>query len=155
MRTVVDGDAYRHLSGMTLSLTYPGVPSIYAGDEIGLEGSSGEGGRRTIDWDHPEKWDQSFHEEVKKLISLRRSQSALIDGGLRWLEVADDYLLFLRESAQQSLLIFISRTGVNVEIDLSHLGKTIDKTLYGVTQSGNKLIMNSAEATQGMWEIKG
>jgi hypothetical protein len=61
----------------------------------------------------------------------------------------------LRESAQQSLLIFISRTGVNVEIDLSHLGKTIDKTLYGVTQSGNKLMMNSAEATQGMWEIKG
>jgi len=155
MRTVVNGDVNRHLSGMTLALTYPGVPSIYAGDEIGLEGSSGEGGRRTIDWEHPEKWDQSFHAEVKMLISLRRSQSALIDGGLRWLEVADDYLLFMRESAEQSLLIFIARTGVSVEIDLSHLEKTIDKTLYGAAQSGKKLVINSVEATQGIWEMKG
>jgi hypothetical protein len=61
----------------------------------------------------------------------------------------------LRESAKQSLLIFISRTGVSVEIDLSHLEKTIDKTLYGAAQSGKKLVINSVEATQGIWEMKG
>ena len=88
------------------------------------------------------------------MISLRRTQSALIDGGLRWLEIEDDYLLFLRESVEQSLLIFISRTGVNIEIDLSHVGKTVDKTLYGATQSGKKLVIHSAVATQGVWEIK-
>ena len=51
MRTVVLGDRAVHLSAMALMLTYPGVPSIFAGDEIGLEGAWGEDGRRTINWE--------------------------------------------------------------------------------------------------------
>jgi alpha-glucosidase len=154
MRTVVNGDRDRHLSGMTLALTIPGVPSIYAGDEIGLEGSNGEAGRRTIDWDNQNSWDQDFLKSVKSLIQLRRTSHALINGGLRWLEIADDYLLFARESKEESLLIFISRTGVDIEIDLDGLGVKLQKTLFGVEQSGSHLRINSTTATQGIWQIK-
>ena len=153
MRTVVNGDRDRHLSGMTLALTIPGVPSIYAGDEIGLEGSNGEAGRRTIDWDNQNSWDQDFLKGVKSLIQLRRTRHALINGGLRWLEIADDYLLFARESKEESLLIFISRTGVDIEIDLDGLGVKLQKTLFGVEQSGPHLRINSTTATQGIWQI--
>ena len=55
-RTVVNGDVASHLSAMTMVLSYPGVPSIFAGDEIGLEGAWGEDGRRTINWDDPNLW---------------------------------------------------------------------------------------------------
>ena len=153
MRTVVNGDRDRHLSGMTLALTTPGVPSIYAGDEIGLEGSNGEAGRRTIDWDNQNSWDQDFLKGVKSLIQLRRTSHALINGGLRWLDIADDYLLFARESKEESLLIFISRTGVDTEIDLEGLGVKLQKTLFGVEQSGPLLRINSTTATQGIWQI--
>ena len=153
MRTVVNGDRDRHLSGMTLALTIPGVPSIYAGDEIGLEGSNGEAGRRTIDWDNQNSWDQDFLKDVKSLIQLRRTRHALINGGLRWLEIADDYLLFARESKEESLLIFISRTSVDIEIDLEAHGVKLQKTLFGVEQYGPHLRINSTTATQGIWQI--
>jgi len=67
-RTVVSGDVASHLSAMTMVLTYPGVPSIFAGDEIGLEGAWGEDGRRTINWDDRSGWDHQFMGEVKSLI---------------------------------------------------------------------------------------
>jgi len=153
MRTVVNGDPNRHLSGMALVLTYPGVPSIYAGDEIGLEGDNGEAGRRTIPWDAKNQWDNTFLESVKQLVALRRNQPALADGGLRWLEIADDYLLFARESMKQSLIVFISRTGVEVEIDLARFGFTITKTLYGASQSGSTLKISAQAATAGIWQI--
>ena len=51
-----------------MMLTYPGVPSIFAGDEIGLEGAWGEDSRRTINWDNRSEWDHEFLSEVKKLI---------------------------------------------------------------------------------------
>jgi len=153
MRTVVNGDHNRHLSGMALVLTYPGVPSIYAGDEIGLEGDNGEAGRRTIPWDTKNQWDNTFLESVKQLVALRRNQSALADGGLRWLEIADDYLLFARESKKQTLIVFISRKGVEVELDLARFGFTIAKTLYGASQSGNTLKITAQAATAGIWQI--
>jgi len=153
LRTVVNGDRDRHLSGMALSLTFPGVPSIYAGDELGLEGSFGEDGRRTINWDSAGMWDQNFLGSVKSLVEIRRTSHALVNGGLRWLEVEDDYLLFTRESANQSLLVLISRSAVEIEIDLSQYGFAIAKTLFGAEQSGNHISINSHTATQGIWVI--
>jgi alpha-glucosidase len=96
-RTVVMGDKKAHIAAMTMMLTYPGVPSIFAGDEIGLEGSWGEDARRTINWNDQSGWDIEFFSQVKELVRLRRSHDALINGGLRWVAVADDYLVYLRE----------------------------------------------------------
>ena len=42
-RTVTGRDRARHIAGATMLLSYPGVPSIFAGDEIGLEGEWGRG----------------------------------------------------------------------------------------------------------------
>jgi len=90
MRTVVLGDKGLHLTAMTLLLTYPGVPSIFAGDEIGLEGSSGEDSRRTINWEDQSSWDTAFLSEIKKLVAIRKKHDAFINGGLRWVLVEDD-----------------------------------------------------------------
>lgn len=153
MRTVVNGDTQRHLSGMALILTYPGVPSIYAGDELGLEGENGEAGRRTIAWDKCDQWDLAFLQSVKELIAIRRTNIALCDGGLRWLEISDDYLFFARESSTQTLLIFISRSAVQVDIDLEQFGFSVTRTLFGAAQSGTKISVDSQSATSGIWEV--
>jgi len=58
--------------GATLLFSYPGVPSVFAGDEIGLEGSSGEDSRRTFNWEDQSSWDLDFLSEVKELISIRK-----------------------------------------------------------------------------------
>jgi alpha-glucosidase len=153
-RTVVLGDRNAHLAAMTMLLTYPGVPSIFAGDEIGLEGSWGEDSRRTINWEDRSGWDVDFHSSVKKLINLRKKSSALINGGLRWVAVEKDYLAYLRESKDQSLLILISRSAVKAEIDLSKYGYSVAETLYGESANGDKISIISKSATEGIWLLK-
>ena len=153
-RTVVLGDVKAHSSAMTMMLTYPGVPSIFAGDEIGLEGSWGEDARRTINWDDRSAWDYEFLTEVKTLVAVRRSQDALINGGLRWVAAEDNYLVYLRESKKQSILVLISRGPINATIDLSSYGYTVDKCLYGQQVSGEIFSIKSDSAVQGVWVLK-
>jgi alpha-glucosidase len=153
-RTVVLGDRSAHEAAMTMLLTYPGVPSIFAGDEIGLEGSWGEDSRRTINWEDRSSWDLSFLDSVKKLVKLRKERDALINGGLRWVAVEKDYLAYLRESRSEAILVFISRTATKAEIDLSLYGYSVAETLYGQVSKGNKIKINSKKATQGVWLLK-
>ncbi len=153
-RTVVLGDVDAHVSAMTMMLTYPGVPSIFAGDEIGLEGSWGEDARRTINWQDRSNWDHGFMDEVRKLISLRKGQDALINGGLRWVAVEDDYLVFLRESKKQSILVMVSRGPINATIDLSSFGYQVTQTLYGEEVKGEIFSIKSHSSTRGIWVVK-
>jgi alpha-glucosidase len=111
LRSVVGGRLDRHLAAMTMLMTYPGVPSIFAGDELGLEGAWGEDARRTIDWCHPESWDHEFLANTKLLIKMRKASEAIAKGGLRFVAVEDDYLIYLRESKRQSIAVIVWRSG--------------------------------------------
>ena len=153
-RTVVLGDIAAHKTAMTMMLSYPGVPSIFAGDEIGLEGSWGEDARRTINWEDRSGWDVDFFAEVKKLVKLRKTQDALINGGLRWVSVENDYIAYLRESKKQSILVLVSRGPINATIDLSSYGYRVNKTLYGQEVTGEIFSIKSDAAVQGVWELK-
>jgi len=153
-RTVVLGDIAAHKTAMTMMLSYPGVPSIFAGDEIGLEGSWGEDARRTINWEDRSGWDVEFFAEVKKLVKLRKTQDALINGGLRWVSVENDYIAYLRESKKQSILVLVSRGPINATIDLSSYGYRVNKTLYGQEVTGEIFSIKSDVAVQGVWELK-
>ena len=153
-RTVVNGDVASHLSAMTMVLTYPGVPSIFAGDEIGLEGAWGEDGRRTINWDDRSGWDHQFMSEVKSLISIRKNNDALVNGGLRWIAIENDYIAYLRESKKQSVLVVVSRTEIDITIDITKFGYSISKTLYGQKATGSIFTIKSSQALQSIWEVK-
>lgn len=152
--TVVGKDVTKNLSGVTLLLTYPGVPSIYAGDEIGLEGRWGENGRRTIDWESKKNWNRELLNGYKELIKIRNSSHALKFGGIRWVAIEDDYVAYLRESKRETVLIFVSRKGVNARIDLSKFGFAVKKTLFGSKQSGKTIKIRSKSATSGIWSLK-
>ena len=80
-----------------LQFTLPGVPMVFAGDEIGLEGVNGEDARRPMPWHRPEAWDHETLATYVALAAARRDHVALRRGGLRWAHVGDDTLAFLRE----------------------------------------------------------
>jgi hypothetical protein len=92
-------------------------------------------------------------DNVRQLISIRKSNDALVNGGLRWIAAEKDFVLYLRESKKQSILVFVSRQGVNAKIDLSALGLNVTKTLYGSSASGNKFAVKSKSAVQAIWEV--
>ena len=153
-RSVVGKDKARHLAGATLLLTYPGVPSIFAGDEIGLEGEWGEDARRTIDWDNPKKWNNELFEEFRKLISIRKGSDALCNGGIRWIQVGPSAVAYLRESAKESVLVFVARSAGKYQINLKPYGYSIQETLYGPTAKSALLAITSKGALSGIWRLK-
>lgn len=109
-RTVVGGAAARdaHLAGAGLLLTSPGIPVVFAGDEIGMEGVDSVTARQPMPWDR-QRWDTATFDGYQRLIRLRREHPALRRGGFRWAHVGDDVLCFLRESATERLLVAVSR----------------------------------------------
>ena len=152
-RNVVGGNVDRHFAGMGLLLTYPGVPSIFAGDEIGLQGAWGEDARRTINWDHQEDWDLPFLERVRKLVKIRRSSDALAYGGLRWVTINNDHVAYLRESKKESVLVIVARRKSEIEIDLSPFGYKFEKNLYGPVARGNSIRFATTCADVGIWRL--
>ena len=151
--TVVGRDRHKNIAGATLLMSYPGVPSVFAGDEIGLEGYWGENGRRTINWERPDTWNSELLFDYMELIKLRKTSHALAYGGIRWIDISKDSVAFLRESSKDSVLVFASRKGVKKEIDLKPFGYSIKKTLFGPSATGSKLKINSREATGGIWQL--
>jgi alpha-glucosidase len=135
-RNVVGRDQRRHLVGLGLLLTYPGVPSIFAGDELGLEGAWGEDARRTIDWTQS-NWNQELFAEVKKLVKIRKTHHALAEGGIRWVHTADDSVAFIRESHQEKLMIIATRS--KTKIKLGSQAKSAE-LIYGPKLRNNRFI---------------
>ncbi len=105
----ITGSRERHLVGVGLQMTMPGVPMIFAGDEIGLEGAWGEDARRTMPWARKESWDTAFLDEVRALAELRRASDTLARGGLRWVHSSPDAIAFLRETRDERLLVLAAR----------------------------------------------
>jgi alpha-glucosidase len=130
-RTVA-GSRDRHLVGVGLQMTLPGVPMVSAGDEIGLEGAYGEDSRRTMPWSRPETWDASLEDGYRRLIALRRSCPALQRGGVRVAHVDADAIAYLRETPGERILLLASRAGhAPVRLPLVLLDARALEPLYG------------------------
>ena len=130
----------RHLVGLALQLTLPGVPTLFAGDEIGLTAVDGEHARTPFPWDRPESWDAPTLEAYRSWIALRRGSVALRRGGLRWVHAGEDAMTFLREHPEERVLVHLARAGhPPVRLPLAGLGLTSSdqvQPLAGVAVTG-------------------
>lgn len=64
---------------LTLAFTYPGVPLVYYGDEVGLEGGADPDNRRPMPW-NPASWDSEMLAHVRRLVAIRRESRTLRGG---------------------------------------------------------------------------
>lgn len=88
--------------------TLPGLPMVFAGDEVGVTGATADAARQPFPWD-PDAWDARTFDTYRRLSDLRRQYPALRHGGLRWLAVHDDMVLFSRTGAGGDVLVQLSR----------------------------------------------
>lgn len=105
------GDPRRVDVAFGLLAAYPGIPMLYAGDELGLAAMGPEYARLPMPWAHPERWDQRRLAATRALFGARAHSMALQRGGLRWLSVGDDALTFLREAPSETVLVHAARAG--------------------------------------------
>jgi alpha-glucosidase len=155
-RNVVES-ARRRTVGIGLQMTTPGVPMVYAGDELGLEGTWGEDGRRTMPWHQPESWDHELLGEYRPLIALRRASDALARGGIRYAFVGDDAIAYLRETQNERLLCLASRAEHEpIRLPVSELSATEIEPHYGTAahRDGGELVLPGDGPAFHVWRLE-
>jgi alpha-glucosidase len=122
-----------------MSVTLPGIPVIFAGDEFGLVGDDGEHSRSPIPWGEVDAASDTIA-LYSSLIHLRRDHVALNEGGIRWLHADVDTLVYVREHAAESVLIVASRADFDLSLALPDgvevLWGTADVSAESVSGSG-------------------
>jgi glycosidase len=118
-----------HLYPLHLLLfTMPGVPSLYAGSEFGIDGVKSGGDDRPLRpalpspdaaktrGKHPD-----LAASIARFASVRRQSAALRRGTYRQLQVASEQFAFLREADGERVVVAVnsSRTMARMEIPLS------------------------------------
>jgi alpha-glucosidase len=101
-------DIARMRLAVALLFTYPGVPCVYYGDEIGMVGADDPDNRRCMIWDQS-AWNTDLRAYYQELIRLRRSSTALQHGGFQLLYAEGNTVAFMREAPQERLLIVARR----------------------------------------------
>ncbi|WP_404434832.1 glycoside hydrolase family 13 protein [Microbacterium lacus] len=100
-----------------LAMALPGLPVIFAGDEFALTGADGESSRTPIPWDDISTAPIAERIDLyRELISLRRAHPVLATGGLRWLHVDEETVVFVREATDESMLVVATRGDADVEL---------------------------------------
>ena len=89
------GTALLRLAALAL-FSFPGVPTVYYGDEVGMEGWEDPFNRGTYPWGRE---DTAIRDYFALLGGLRKQRTSLRRGGIRWLEAQGRLAAYIRESA--------------------------------------------------------
>jgi cyclomaltodextrinase / maltogenic alpha-amylase / neopullulanase len=104
--TVAGGDRASAELGALLVFTLPGVPCIYSGDEVGMEGGLPPGSRGG--YPPKERWDLELLDLHRRLAALRHTEPALRRGTLRVLHATGHVLAFAREHDGRAVAVAIN-----------------------------------------------
>lgn len=96
-----------------LQFTLPGVPSIYYGDEIGMQGMKDPFNRACMEWDN-------INEELlrwyKRLGQIRHGSRVLKDGELSFLFCENSAVAYTRSNDSESLLVAVNNNDEETHI---------------------------------------
>jgi cyclomaltodextrinase / maltogenic alpha-amylase / neopullulanase len=110
-----------------LLLTFPGAPSIYYGDEVGLLGGIDPDCRRGFP--KQENWNLDILEWHRQLINLRHSYPALRTGDYRVLRAEGAVYVFSRTLGAETLIIAVNAgtepTQIQIESDRQRSGSLL------------------------------
>lgn len=89
-----------------LQFTLPGLPSVYYGDEVGMQGCGDPFNRAYFYWDNI---DENLLHFVKEISAVRHAMPAFKDGSFVPLESGDGCVSFLRKNAKQTVFVMLNR----------------------------------------------
>ncbi|MFA0068766.1 maltodextrin glucosidase [Vibrio breoganii] len=106
--TLLKGDEDKMRQAGLLLMTYIGVPCLYYGTEVGLEGENDPDNRRTFPWERVEhsQWVPFF----KKMLALRHKYKALQSGDLHFFENQNEQLAFARSFGDEQLVALFNNS---------------------------------------------
>ena len=125
-----------------VQFTSYGIPSVFYGDEAGLEGYHDPFCRKTFPWGRE---DTELLQFYKKLGDIRKNERALCDGEFTHM-LSDDGLIVYKRGEENGLIIVVNRCEEEKEYILK--GKYIDilsdKSYNGIVAGNTSLILKKA-----------
>jgi len=112
-RNQLDVAQERLLMASFLQYTLPGAPSLYYGDEIGMEGYKDPFNRRTYPWGRENSILLAHHRQLGK---LRKENDALRQGDIEFFQAGDQRLGFSRCLNGKKLRIYVNRSADEWEV---------------------------------------
>lgn len=112
-----DYDYLKGISMMKLAsliqYTLPGVPSLYYGDEAGVQGMKDPFNRACFPWDNINK---ELYKWYKRLGEIRRGCKAFKEGSFEPLYAADSAIAYVRRSEENSVLTAVNNSNSELQI---------------------------------------
>ena len=121
------GLALLHLAALIL-FTFPGAPTIYYGDEAGMEGFEDPFNRGTYPWGRE---DRQLRAYFARLGGLRRRYTALQRGNISYLYTAGSILIFAREHQDIRLVTAVNAGSGPQILSLPWDGSAVQDLLSG------------------------
>ncbi|MFC7062766.1 alpha-amylase family glycosyl hydrolase [Halobacillus seohaensis] len=103
---------------LTHMFTSPGIPMMYYGTEIPLDGGQAPENRRMMDF---KGGDEELNQRIEKLTSMRDEFPALTRGSYQELYNEDGLAVFKREYEEQTMVIAINNASATRTADISDL----------------------------------
>jgi glycosidase len=104
---------------LAFTLTIPGVPVIYYGDEIGTTGAADPDNRRMMRFDDQlNEYENETFKDVSKLIHIRRDHPALRYGDFLTLQSDNNIYAYLRSDMNERILVILNKNENDQNISL-------------------------------------
>ena len=129
--TIAGGDVASLELATLLLLTFPGAPSIYYGDEVGLPGALDPDCRRGFPLEA--NWNLQILKTHKQLISLRNQYQALRVGSYQVIYAESTLYVFIRiwENEELMIAVNVGEESVTVSFDGGKLENKLQNLLFG------------------------
>ncbi|MFC0226767.1 maltodextrin glucosidase [Serratia aquatilis] len=158
-QTLLKNNPQRMQMAAVWLMAWIGVPCLYYGNEIGLDGDNDPFCRKTFPWDE-EQWDRSLLALFTRLSALRKQSKALRRGACQVLYAQGESLVFVRTYQQEQVLVALQRSGKG-EITLPYnplLRKGRWQRLEGeaeLTATEKGLQLTLAAESASVWRLPG
>jgi neopullulanase len=143
--TLARGDKQALRLATLFQMIYPGAPSIYYGDEIGMSGGRDPANRGAFPWHKPDTWDRDLLHEFQRLIALRRRRPALLRGSFHFLWASHGVIAVARQLHNEAIVAIFNASRETRRIDLPLANLVADGTVLAECWSHD-----TARVEQGM-----
>lgn len=113
---------------------FPGILSIFYGDEIGMQGMGNLANRRPFSWDNI---DNQLLDFFKMIGTIRKKEKFLETADFELIDINDEYFVFKRKNDFEELLAYISRSDYSVDIEIPDEYKNLN-ILYELSGSNKE-----------------